>query len=56
MLSTYPQVVDALDTLEGPAQGMLRVYRGQIEDYPEMKPSGLRKPIPKASHLGPVFA
>src|SRR2546423_6254546 len=45
VISTYSELGAALGALPSAPPGTVRVYRGQIKDYPRLEPSGLRKPI-----------
>ena len=42
VLSTHSKLKAAVDALPPPAKGLVRVYRGQIEDYPTLIPTGVR--------------
>src|SRR5438046_1415182 len=41
-ITTYAGLLAAVEALGPPPTGMVRVYRGQNQDYPEITPSGVR--------------
>jgi FRG domain len=42
VISTYAGLLDALRSLPPPAEGRIRVFRGQNQEYPTMTPTALR--------------
>jgi hypothetical protein len=44
---TYVELQGRIATLPPPAEGLVRVFRGQSHDYP-LKPSGRRRKVPRA--------
>jgi hypothetical protein len=45
---TYRELQDRIETLPPPQPGLVRVYRGQDQNYPSLLPSGRRRKIARA--------
>lgn len=55
VISTYAGLLDALRSLPPPAEGRIRVFRGQNQAYPTMTPTALRA-TPENDWIWPLYA
>ena len=55
VISTYAGLLDALRSLPPPADGRIRVFRGQNQEYPTMTPTALRA-APVEDWIWPLYA